>query len=73
MLTNKDDSLLDEVSLEKHVNENVPPVFMWHTYEDESVPVENSLMFAAALKEKNIQYSIIHYFIYQVMFCGQRL
>ena len=54
MLTNKDDSLLDEVSLEKHVNENVPPVFMWHTYEDESVPVENSLMFAAALKEKNI-------------------
>lgn len=54
MLTNKDDSLLDEVSLEKHVNGDVPPVFMWHTYEDESVPVENSLLFAAALREKNI-------------------
>lgn len=54
MLTNKDDSLLDEVSLEKHVNKDVPPTFMWATYEDEAVPVENTLLFANALKEKEI-------------------
>ncbi|MCR5101754.1 MAG: alpha/beta hydrolase [Butyrivibrio sp.] len=48
------DELVEKVSLEKRVNENVPPVFMWHTFTDGSVPVENSLLFASALREKNI-------------------
>ncbi|MCR5330203.1 MAG: alpha/beta hydrolase [Lachnospiraceae bacterium] len=51
----KDDPVvLARVSLEKRVNEHVPPVFLWHTWTDGSVPVENSLLFAQALKEHGI-------------------
>ena len=32
--------LKDEVSLEKYVRDDTPPVFLWHTREDESVPPE---------------------------------
>lgn len=52
--------LEEKVSLEKQVTEKVPPVFMWHTYEDEAVPLENSLFFAAALRKAkvNLEYHI---------------
>lgn len=46
--------LLEQMSLEKQVREDMPPVFLWHTYTDGSVPVENSFFYAMALKEKNI-------------------
>ena len=46
--------LLDEVSLEKHVNGDVPPAFIWGTAEDVSVPPMNSVMLVSALLEKNI-------------------
>lgn len=48
------DQLLDKVSLEKQVTEDTPPTFIWHTYTDGLVPVENSLMFVNALRKKNI-------------------
>ena len=41
--------LLELCTLDKHVTEDVPPTFLWHTYEDSSVPVENSLLYLAAL------------------------
>lgn len=44
-------------SLEKHVDEAVPPCFIWQTVTDETVPVENSYLFAQALKEKNIPFA----------------
>ncbi|MCR5675094.1 MAG: alpha/beta hydrolase [Lachnospiraceae bacterium] len=43
------------VSLENRVNGHVPPTFLWHTWTDGSVPVENSLLFAQALKEHDVQ------------------
>ncbi|MDR1108471.1 MAG: alpha/beta hydrolase [Spirochaetaceae bacterium] len=46
---------LDVLSLEKHIPPNLPPVFIWHTWTDASVPVENSLLLAAALKEAGAQ------------------
>lgn len=46
--------LIHKLSLEKQVNEKVPRVFIWHTYEDELVPVENSLLFVQSLKRYNI-------------------
>lgn len=52
-----DASLRELVSLEKHVTEDVPPVFLWHTADDGCVPVENTLMFAAALAEKKISFA----------------
>ncbi len=53
-LTGGDDSLVDYLSLEKHVHKDMPPVFMWHTFNDGAVPVENSLYFAEELSKKNI-------------------
>ncbi len=46
--------LKDRLSLEHAVNSDVPRTFIWHTFTDGSVPVENSLLFATALKEHNI-------------------
>lgn len=47
-------SLLDMMSLEKHVKETTPPTFLWHTYEDGSVPVENTLLYAMSLSKYKI-------------------
>lgn len=41
--------LIQELSLEKRVGDAWPPTFLWHTFDDQSVPVENSLLLAAAL------------------------
>jgi len=54
LLGDRQEELNDAMSLEKHVNEKVPPVFLWHTFADQVVPVENSLFFAAALRRANI-------------------
>ena len=50
----QEEPLLDKLSLEKAVHNDMPPVFLWHTFCDTTVPVENSLYFVSALKEKNI-------------------
>lgn len=42
------------VSLEKQANPKVPPTFLWHTWDDASVPVENSLLFATALRRLKV-------------------
>lgn len=36
-------------SLDQHVSRDTCPAFLWHTMEDDAVPVENSLAMAAAL------------------------
>lgn len=36
-------------SLETLVTENCPPAFLWHTFDDRSVPVNNSLLMAQAM------------------------
>lgn len=46
------------LSLEKHITETTPPTFLWHTADDASVPIENSLAFAIALKEKNVPFEL---------------
>lgn len=45
-----------KLSLENQVTDKVPPVFMWHTFEDGAVPLENSLMFAAALRKAGVNF-----------------
>jgi len=42
------------LGLEHQVTDKVPPVFMWHTFEDETVPLENSLLFAQALRKAGV-------------------
>ncbi|MDR2938843.1 MAG: alpha/beta hydrolase [Clostridiales bacterium] len=46
----------DRVSVEKQANPQTPPAFIWHTYEDLSVPVENSLLMMDALRKNNIPF-----------------
>ncbi len=43
-----------KMSLEKRVGEHTPPTFLWHTYKDAAVPVENSLLYAMALSKHKI-------------------
>ncbi len=46
--------LLENMSLETQVNKHTPKAFVWHTFEDGSVPVENSLLLVSALREYEI-------------------
>jgi len=52
------DSVADKFSCEKNVNSDMPPVFIWHTVEDKSVNVINSIELSKALKEKNIPFEM---------------
>lgn len=54
---NDDRHLLDYMSLEKHVSQDTPPCFLWQTAEDETVPVENSALFAAACKKQGVPFA----------------
>lgn len=37
-------------SLDESVTQRTPPAFLWHTWEDGAVPVENTLLIASALR-----------------------
>lgn len=47
-------SLLSKLSLETRVTEETPPAFIWHTFTDGSVPVENSLFLVGALRRAGV-------------------
>jgi acetyl esterase/lipase len=49
-----DDELRRELSIEKQVNADLPPCFLWHGGEDTSVPPENSLLFAMACRKAGV-------------------
>ena len=56
---NKNDKeWLDKVSIDKRVREDTPKTFLWSTFTDNLVPVENTLMMADALKKKNVQFEM---------------
>lgn len=44
----------DFFSLEHWVDAHTPPVFLWHTAQDDAVPVQNSLLFANALVDAKV-------------------
>jgi acetyl esterase/lipase len=50
--------LIREVSNELQVTKDTPPCFIWHTYEDNAVPVENSLHFAEALRKAGVPFDL---------------
>lgn len=54
LLGDRFDELNYKMSMEKYVNNDTPQTFIWHCFDDETVPVENSLMFATALRQHNI-------------------
>ena len=51
-----DNPAADRVSLEKQVSAETPPCFLWHTSDDNCVPVENSLRYLSALAAQGIPF-----------------
>lgn len=45
-------------SLEKRVNDKTPKAFIWQTFADRTVPVQNSLLLAEALSENAIPFEL---------------
>ncbi len=58
LLGERYDELLDTVSIEKHVNEQTPPAFIWQTLEDQLLPVENCLLLASALRKAGVPFEL---------------
>lgn len=52
------DELLYKLSLENSVGEHTPPAFIWHTLTDGAVPVENSFLFANAMKRADVPFEL---------------
>lgn len=46
------------MSLYKHVTKDTPQTFIWHTSSDQTVPVENSLMYADALSKVQVPFEL---------------
>ncbi len=46
------------MSAEKRVTEKTPPTFIFHTADDAAVPVENALLYAAALRSHAIPFEL---------------
>lgn len=53
-----DQSIIERMSNEKQITSDTPPTFLWHTADDASVSVENSLQFASSLSKYNIPYAL---------------
>lgn len=49
---------IELLSNEKQVTDKTPPCFLWHTWEDPAVKVENALMFAVALRQHGIPFDL---------------
>ncbi len=45
-------------SCDRLVTADTPPTFIWHTTEDQSVPVKNSLVYAIALADKKVPFTL---------------
>lgn len=57
----QDTELLKQVSVDLLVDHETPPCFIWHTETDDVVPVENSLMFATALRKNKVNFELLIY------------
>jgi len=55
---NPSPELVRNLSNELQVTPQTPPCFLWHTFEDKTVPVENSLLFACALRRAGVPFSL---------------
>lgn len=58
---NPSQEMVTHFSNELQVKEDTPPTFLVHATDDTGVPVENSLLFYTALKEKNVSATLFIY------------
>lgn len=54
LLGDREEELTASMSLEMQVSHKTPPAFLWHTFTDDAVPVENSLLFVSALRRAGV-------------------
>lgn len=47
-----------DLSAESQVSFDTPPTFLWHTADDAGVPVENSLLYASALRRHEVPFAL---------------
>lgn len=57
-LCGSDVALRSRLSLDALVRPDMPPVFLWHTRDDGSVPCRNSLILASALQEAGVDFAM---------------
>lgn len=50
-----DKNLRERLSLDRLVRPDMPPVYLWHTRDDDCVPCRNSLILANALEEAGVE------------------
>jgi len=53
-----DPELINLLSNETQITENTPPAFIWHTADDASVDVENSLLFTVGLSRNKVPFDL---------------
>ncbi len=51
-------ALVKDLSNELQVTKDTPPCFVFHTVEDQAVPVENALLFASALRRAGVPFDL---------------
>jgi acetyl esterase/lipase len=56
--TNPPPELVAQLSNELQVTTNTPPCFLWTTFEDTAVPMENTLQFAQALRKNHVPFAL---------------
>ncbi len=57
-ITRGDAALRKRLSLDALVRPDMPPVFLWHTRDDASVPVRNSLVLSQALEAAGVDFAM---------------
>lgn len=50
--------LCEKMSAERNVNDRTPPAFLFHTADDPGVPVENSVLYAMALRKAGVGFEM---------------
>lgn len=58
VITGGREELLQRLSLENRVSKKASPAFLWHTQEDDCVPVENSLLLASAYRKAGVPFAM---------------
>lgn len=57
-IANGDNRLIEQLSLEKRVTKNAPQCFIWHTFNDNSVPVYSSLKLAESYEKNGVSFEL---------------
>ena len=52
------ENIWEKLSLENRVDGETTPAFIWHTFADTAVPVENSMLYASALRKNGVPFEL---------------